>query len=500
MIPRILLRVPTLVATLILAGLACGNETTPTSEARPAASSPAFPAKSPPAAATPSKGLPAIPPHPRVPSTPALEAPLPPLRFSGSSTIYVLRRIAGESGVHFGVDLLEIGQPPETASFGQRFVDLDLDQGTVREALQQLYAKLGGFHYIGMGDGIYIKEWGFIPNDPVALQKRMPAKRYAGNFTNLHSWFFRLAGMVVRAEKAPGTPVWKKVDFETTEPMSVAEFMMRYGQEAQSSWLLRRNRPRAGMQQKPEFAISDIQLLPTNTDGGQPSGVFNRTSVLATLVDISELTGTPICIVDWSHGPGIPLPSIGGAMGPHGNNSPVQEQLPKLLEQYPGTVPFRWEERDGVILVHSTRYDFNVAMAGSIMAERLKGGAFSGSLGELARWINQNGQGPSKGDLLAGEIFANDPVASLEIKDGATIEEVLLAFAAETGTGWTFSRRLTASGTEVADPDGSASDGAFLLPLEFWHRNGRQGLVARRNSSAAAVSGAAPPTNGSGSP
>ena len=505
MIPRILLQLPALVAALMLAGLACGDETTPAADPGPAASSPSFPTTQTPAASPPSNNPRAIPPHPPVASTPALEAPLPALRFSGAPALYVLRRISGESGVQFGIDLFTSSSSPGATGLDGRFVDLDLAPGTVGDALQQLYAKLGGFLYTGLDDGVYIRGVGLLPNDPLFHQKLIPAGRYAGNFTDLRSWFLRGPGIAVKTAQVPGTPVWKKVDFETTEPMSVVDFLMRYGKEVGSGWLLYRSSSPSAKQagNRGVFAIQELGLLVVRKHGYQPNGTFNRNSLLGTMVDIAERTGTPICIVDWAHGPDVPLPSLGGNSGPHGGSSPAPEQLQAVFDDYASTSvpqPFRWEERNGVILMHSARYDHNAGVAGSMLSERLKAGSFSGSLGELARWINRNRQGPGKGDLLAGEMFANDPVATLEVEEGASIQDVLLAFAAETGSCWTLSRRTVAFDIQPGRHKESGVEGAFLFPLEFWHRNGLQGLKERKNPPAASVSGAAPPAVGSGSP
>lgn len=442
----------------------------------------------------------AIPPHPPVPSTPALEKKLPELHFVGVTGLYALQRIATESGALLGIDQSYPLESASESSFTRARVDIDIPAGsTVGDALQTIYEDIGGFHYGGRGGGIYLRSTQIASGNRAADDPLMPVRRYKGNFVHLRPWLLQGAQLAVLPKIYPGTPSYQDVDFKTEEALSVIDFMMRYGNEVGSGWILARPRPDS-RNPKPTvgpFAIKEVGLLRPRV-GFQRDRFSFRTSLIASIVDISEQTGVPICLVDWS-GSSIDLvPSLSMETSPQPRKSTALEALRLLASPAPTAELFRFEERGDVILAHSAQYDLLIAAATPLLTQQVKGGSFSGSLGELARWLNRNHLNPGGGKLLAGELFVGDPVSSLEISEGATIQKVLLDFAARTGNCWSYFRH--GFPTPAGSMSGEGSDDAFLFPIELWHRNGLEGLAQRKSPPTGAVSRVAPPADGSGSP
>ena len=150
----------------------------------------------------------------------------------------------------------------------------------------------------------------------------------------------------------------------------------------------------------------------------------------------------------------------------------------------------------------SSRYQRERITANSsdILGERLRAGEFEGTLPELSRWINHNRAVPSNTLMVSTEIRDDLPSAKLVIPRASTVEEVLLQFATETGTGWVFVENGATTRSKLGIGDNTTTGlqwfGGYLMPIsDFGGRAAQRRIAALMNPAAEVPTEPAAATN-----
>jgi hypothetical protein len=246
---------------------------------------------------------------------------------------------------------------------------------------------------------------------------------------------------------------------------SVLDVLLLYAGKSGVGWRMRRagQRFRASAQQT-AIISTEVQPWDTLSDAHHTASLRQEGSMIQSLGQISARTGIPICVID-----GSPLSMNRGtldhALGADAGSA-LEESLNELAAMHMPTAPpnMRWEQRDGVVVVRAQTLDRFPALA-ELLEEPVRESLFQGSLPELARWLTRQLAGSSGRRIAGGEITPDEPTATLHIEPGATLEEVLVSFAASTRRGWYL---VIWDRTRTSAPHPTPWHGAFLSNVLEW--------------------------------
>jgi hypothetical protein len=391
--------------------------------------------------------------------------PVPTMGFAGADLVYVLRRVAAEGNVVLALD--EVRPSGEVEDLRARWVDVDLGNSSLEQAVEAVRDRVGGFNYDFRYGLLYVRSTFPLEADTGVDRKELPGGSFEGDLRGLGRWIQQTRpATFMNIHLRRGHPAGPEVQFHLPPQSSVLDALLLYARESGVGWRMRRAGqlyPAPGgktvvvsTEVYPWYPLSEPHnTAPLRTDG----------STLQNIARVSVTTGTPICIVDMSLFYGaagmLDLP-----VTPYPGSYSAIESLKALATlRAPGSdPPFRWEERDGLVVVYSEVID-RLPRGAEILEERLGGGRFQGSLAELGRWLTQQLRRTSGRRLAAGEIVPGAPTATLLVEEGTTVGEVLESFARATKRGWylaTFDR---------ATPKSQLLEswrGAYLSDLAEW--------------------------------
>jgi hypothetical protein len=399
-------------------------------------------------------------------SEPKAERQIPELRFAGVDLIYALRRVAAEADVILLLD--EIRPPLAVADLGLVRVDVDLPAGPLASALDRLQKVAPRFEYRIEDDLVYVRSDTSIETTTTLDAKVVTGGSFEGDVRALGAWLSgQVPGAYISGEMAVGTPVFAKVKLEVAPNSSILDVYTAFARALHWGWHMRR----AGYiyEKTPDrtaIVSSTVTLWPRLTE---PNFIYpgrHTDPGLRAIASISKRNNTPMVVVDRS--------LLVRNQGQIDNISSVWDEggeLPVLLDNIAGPKEpkYQWERRDGIIYMRSYLYDYEDKGEG-ILRAKVHGGSFRGSFPEYARWLNSNLATDTKQVLMAGEIDGDEPAFSLEVQEGWTVEEALLAFTKATGAGWVFiaQERLTPSDTPDKPKSKGGWGGGYLTLLSRW--------------------------------
>jgi hypothetical protein len=387
-------------------------------------------------------------------------SPVPELRFAGSDLVYVFRRVAAEGGVLLALD--ELRPLDRTEDLRLLHVDVDLPGGTLEGALDALQEQVGGFEYSLLENRLlYVRSYRVKESKTALDRKDLPGGTFEGDLQGLGDWLLEVQPEAfLRVHLERGHPVGPPVEMVVPKGSSALDALLLYAQASGVGWRLRR----AG--QHVSDSEAELVVVATEVTPWKPLDAAHHTpsirmegSMVQAFADIEVRLGTPICVIDPS-----PLYGNRGTLDRAFGIDPalpIEHALDDLSQQA-GYV-FRWEKGGGLYVVWAEGFD-RFPWLGDILKEELRGGEFRGTLFELTRWLNTNRRPSSDRDIVGGEIVPGLPAASISVREGATVGEVLFEFARQTNRGWylVIYDRL--------DPEKQTEGwrGAFLSELVEW--------------------------------
>jgi hypothetical protein len=392
---------------------------------------------------------------------------VPGIRFAGVDSIYALRRVAGASDYILMLD--EVQARGTLGDMRFRRIDTDLRTGPIDEVMRQLQRAAGDSFDFETGDGwIYVRS-----NLPIHVKTDLdavliPEAEFAGNFADLLAAIKKHEPRVFLRAAYGGGKDLPEVSMHIEAGTSVIGALRRYGQESGIGWHL----TRAGY--VVERGSSQISILPSSIRAWarmtKPRHLpFNRNlpSLAQALGSIVKRTGFPVCVFDRT-----PLGINRGALDFEPFVDPQQppEQSLDTLARTEIYHFYDWEKVGDIGVVRSTHFQEYPIKTGFV-SRKLRGGSFSGTLGDFARFLTRNLEEPAVEVIMAGEILPNDPVTQVEIPAGSTIEQALVEWAKASGTCWYWVSldRLDPIQTPIpqALPEHSFV-GAFVSPTAYW--------------------------------
>jgi hypothetical protein len=392
---------------------------------------------------------------------------LPELRFAGVDLVYALRRVVGEDGRILVVD--EVKPPGVFGDLKFRRVDLDLRSGPLEKVLRRLRGAIGGFDYEVGPKLVYVRA--NLPTDVTTNLDlpRFPEGRLGGTFDELVRAIMRVTPkMFLRTRPLRAPESHKKYAIEVPAGSSVIDVLRNFAEESGVGWHLSRAGYEVGeMDGGTLFRASSVRLWRRISEPRPLPADRSAASTSMALAKMSARTGVPICVFDRaSLGENQGILDHAPFLDP---NLPIAESL-DVLANKSRIDYYTWEWEDDVAVVRSYLFK-RVPRQYSFVLRTLRGGGFSGTLGEFARFINSNLEEPVPEIIMGGEILPGDPVTTLEIAPGTTIEEALIQFAQQSGSGWYYVSldRLEPPSLKFPEelPEHSFV-GGFLHPIERW--------------------------------
>ncbi|MFQ5513852.1 MAG: hypothetical protein ACE5FG_05385 [Myxococcota bacterium] len=419
---------------------------------------------------------------------------IPALGFAGVDLVYALRRVAAEAQVLLALDEVDAG--PLVPDLARYRVDVDLPAGPVSRALDTLREATGAFDYRIHGNVLYVRSVLAVDAVTALDVGGLAATHLNVDFVELVRWIMHVRpGSFLNANKTRGEPVYRKVELEVAEGSAILDLLIQYAAKVERGWRMKRAGQRVtDAQGRPGIVASSLSLWSALKQPDPLPRYRMNTSTLGALASIQDRTGTAICIKDRSV-TGTIQPSLDyrKKLDP---GLDFEESL-RLLAKPPPTsslADFSWERRDRVVLLTSQFYEYYLP-GRDLLRSELQGGAFEGTLAELARWLNESRKGSVRKVLMGGEILRDAPRARIEVPEGASVEEALLAFAHASGDGWVIVivDAFTPEASAQKIPPGDWR-GAYLTRLQPWMAEIRPPGVA--DEPERPPTGAAPPAGG----
>jgi hypothetical protein len=395
---------------------------------------------------------------------------VPALSFAGVDVVYALRRVAAEAEV-----LLLLDEMSPREELGDLFfydIDTDLATGPLSDMLDELRRHSDeGWEY-EIDDGVlYVRSSSSLDGRSVLDQGYLRPGQLEVDFLELVAWIMaQRTEAFLTVVPGRGQPVYKKVVLDVPEQASPVDVLKQYARKVGAGWrLTRAGRPEPGEQitsNEVRIVSSVVSLwLPLSDPVVLPSDRLDRSPITA-LARIDLRVPEPICAFDRTL-----FGMNRGALDLDLIVDPGEEleQSLELIGRYPDGRQrfFLWEWNDGVVLAFGRNF-LATDTRMSLLNEKVRGGHFSGSLGQLVRWLNANRLDPSIRRLYAGEIDPNARTATLEIKEGTLVFDVLLDFARATGVGWNYVLRDAGITFQARDLPGFATIGAYVTSMDEW--------------------------------
>lgn len=406
------------------------------------------------------------------------EYPVPQLRFAGVDLKYALRRVAGSAGLLIVID--ELRQPGTfSEDLAMERIDVDLPAGDVKTALEALYEAVPAFDY-RVEDGLLLVRSRRVLSEVTAIDlKDLPASNVTVDFRGLLAHIMsQRPRTFLRAGNIVGLPARVKVPLEIKEGDSVLDVFVQFARKTNTGLLIRRAGYQVSEDVVSEGSVPKGAVLITATtvrmirDMPEPQPLTrwrNRKSLVKTLAGIQARADKPFVVRDRS----LLMDNRGELNFKRGNDlptRPVDWVLTELGRGKDGRRDrFSWTEDDDFVHVDSTAFD-DFPTGRVILEEELEAGVFEGTLAELARFITHNRKNPSDKVMMGGEIVADAPKARIEVTDGMTVQELMYAFARETGEGWVYVIRDNRYPHQTM-VEGTWS-GAYLSRLSDWGQPG----------------------------
>ena len=399
--------------------------------------------------------------------TPQEAIELPELRFSEVSVTYALRRVAGEAGLPLVVDEFRASSTVPDLSYHR--IDLDIAKGTrTWDALDRIQRETGAFHFQFRDDLIYVRTAKAESNLTLLETAKMPPVTFDGTLNDLARWIVSAHQQTfMLMQYVPAQPIFKKVHFEVTAGMSPIDVILRFAQTAERGLLIRRAGYIAENAEEESYVATTVQywgpldsprLLPANR---------NNSSLAKALGLLSKRLDEPMVVFDRSllqDGRG----SMDYSLKVDVPSTPAKEMVSGMA--YAGENPdhYKLAEVDGVYRLRSRQF-LSILDDRELLRAELSAGHFEGTLAEFARFLNAHLPETEPRRFAGGEITEGPPTAKLEISEGMTTEDALLAFARASGDSvyvvfLTLKDPLT--GLDVSKPGDWR--GAFLSRLADW--------------------------------
>ena len=395
---------------------------------------------------------------------------IPALRFAGVDLVYALRRVAGEAGLLLVLD--EIRPDGATAQdLGFERVDTDLEPGPAERALETLRrASEGAFHYRIEEGLLIVRSIASLDEQTFLDREILPAASIEVDFNGMVDWIMARApdALLLRGARR-GQPVFKRVALDIPERSSVMDVFLIYARAVESGLRIRRAGYPLPDGRRDLVVANTVGLWESLRDPVPVPDIRQAPSIIYALAQVAERNpGVVLCVFDRSilmdnRGTlnftskvdrGLPLEQALSAIADQGTNHPAD---------------FRWLREDGVIKVQARMYG-SLQTGRGLMAEKLHGGRFRGSLGGLVRWLNANRMLPSPKLLLGGEVVPGAELAEIEMADGSTVEQALTQFALATGQGIVV---VVKDSPTQAEPLRGTWSGAWVSRLVEWGPSGR---------------------------
>lgn len=374
------------------------------------------------------------------------EYPVPALRFAGVDLKYALRRVAGAANLIIVID--ELRQPgTQSEDLAMERIDVDLPAGDVKATLEALYEAVPAFDY-RVENGLLLVRSRRVLSEVTALDlEDLPADNVTVDFRGMVNHIMeKRPRTYLRTGNIVGMPARVKVPLEIEENSSVLDVFVQFAQKTKTGLLIRRagyqvDEDELGAGGAPKGSIlitaTTVEMI-RSLDEPQPLTRWrNQKSLVKTLAGIQERAEKPFVIRDRS----LLQDNRGELNFKRGNDlptKPVNWILDTLGRGRDGRRDrFTWTEDAELVHVDSTAFD-DFPTGRVILEEELEPGVFEGTLAELTRYVNHNRKNPSDKVLMGGEIVDGAARAKIEVTDGMTVQDMLYAFARESGEGWVY--------------------------------------------------------------
>jgi hypothetical protein len=381
----------------------------------------------------------------------------------------------GESGRILVVD--EVKLLGTTGDLHFRRVDVDLRSAPLGEALRRLQSATGGFDFEIGPKLVYVRA-----NLPTEVQTNLdipsfPEGRFEGTFDDLvRAIMVATPEMFLRTVPLRSPEAYGKHAIDVPAGSSVIDVLLQFSEQSGVGWYLSRAGYEVGETEGGTLVhASSARLWKPLAEPRPLPARRSKYSTAIALARISERTGVPVCVFDrallgYNRGALDHEPFIDP-------RKPVADSLDNLSRR--GRIEYYSWEWEGDIAVVRSRVFRRVPKKLSFVLKTLRGGVFSGTLGEFARFINSNLEEPGPEIVMGGEILPGDRVGTVEIAPGTTIEQALLQFAQASGSCWYWVSLdrfdpLKLQFGEVL-PEHSFV-GGFLRPIDRWTVEGDRTL------------------------
>ena len=401
---------------------------------------------------------------------------IPALRFAGADLVYAVRRVGGEAGLLVVVDEIR----PKTIGWedlGFERVDLDVPAGPVEDALDALReAVSGAFDYRIDGDLLLMRSVLTFDQQTVLDEGILPAASIEVDLFGLLKFVRAVVpNATMRMGTIIGQPALKKVKIEVAEGSSILELLSAYARGVPSGIHIRRAgyhfQGETGLPPEPgkKFVVSNTIGLWKSLDDPAPLPINRQIpSAIWALASVSERTETPILVLDRS----LMLDNV-GSLSYTNRDDPgfelVEEAVDQIRQGGGERYVYAFSRQGDVVKIETHHYSAYLPGL-ELMEDRVRGGTFEGTLGELVRWLNANRKGDSAKLLTGGEISADAAVAKIEIAEDSSVTDVLVQFAESSREG--INVVLRDSRSPRAPIEGTWS-GAFVTRLSEWGPAGR---------------------------
>jgi hypothetical protein len=392
---------------------------------------------------------------------------IPELRFAGVDVVYALRRVVGEDG-----RILVVDEVKPRGVFGDlqfRRVDVDLRSAPLEEMLRQLRGAGGGFDFEVGPKLVYVRANMATDVKTDLDVPGFPEGKFEGTFEELvRAIMVATPKMFLRTRPLRAPPAYKKYAIEVPSGSSVIDVLLQFAEVSGMGWYLSRAGYEVGEKDGGTLVqASSVRLwLPLSGPRPLPANRSEYSTSMA-LAKMSQRTGVPVCVFDRS--------LLGFNRGALDHEPFIDPDLPiaeslDVLANKRGIEYYSWEWADDIAVVKSRIFK-RAPRKYTFVLRTLRGGRFSGTLGEFARFINSNLEEPRPEIVMGGEILPGDPVTTLEIAPGTTIQEALIQFAQQSGSCWYYVSldRLEPPKLEFPEelPEHSFL-GGFLSPIQRW--------------------------------
>jgi hypothetical protein len=395
---------------------------------------------------------------------------VPPLSFAGVGVVYALRRVAAEADVVLMLD--EVSPRHRLGDLSFYDIDADLPSAPLPDMLDELRRHSDRNWEYEIDDGLlYVRSSTNLNVRSVLDRGYLKGEQIEVDFLELITWIMsQRTEAFLTVVPGRGQPLYKKVVLDIPDRASPLDVLKLYARKAESGWRLVRAGQRAVGEQPgggEVTILSSVVSLWLSLDEPVllPSDRLERSPITA-LAKIDLRVDEPICAFDRTlFGMNRGALDLDLIIDP---GEELEESLELIARYADGRQRFfLWEWNDGVIMA----WGRNFLATGSrmdLLEEKVKGGRFHGTLGQLVRWLNANRIDGSIRRLYAGEINPHARTATVEIQEGSTVLDVLLDFARASGVGWNYVLRDAGITFQARDLPGFATIGAYVTSMDEW--------------------------------